>query len=470
MKLDFREKFCLPGDERMILSFCFRNVDYFYELATKLTDRDFLVVEHQMIFMLMKNLIEQNVPVIDLAMLINQAQKSAVLSDVGGADYLQSISNIEASPQNFETYLMNVIEASTKYKAYLSLHFHMKSIEANAFTDKTSIELINSVGADMLDMTCRSVLHDDPISLGEGLDEFLTERDQTKIAMTGLSTGFPILDKQIDGMTKGSLTIIAARKKIGKSAFLTNVALNAAYNLKVPTLYIDTELNFNEWRTRALARVSGVPERKLRHGGFDSEERAKLNKANNLIKSGKLHHKFMPGYSVDNIVALTKKYKIKEKLGFLCFDYLKEPDSSSVDRGRAEHQILGDTTTKLKDLAGILDIPILTAVQLNRANDIADSDKIARYGDVVALWSPRTDEERTKAGESGGSHKLVIRDSRRGGTTGSEGIGYWFFKDYLHIREVSPVDQYFISAGDEVINYESADAITYNEQVGSEVF
>ena len=470
MKMDFREKFCIPGDERIILSFCFKSIDYFYELATKITERDFLVVEHQMIFMMLKNLVEQDVKAMDLAMLINQAQKSAVLSDIGGADYLQSVYNIEVSPENFNSYLTNVVEASTKYKAYMALHFHMKTIEDNAFTEKSSIELINSVESSMLDMTCRSVLRDEPVSLIDGLEEFINDRDKTKITMTGLSTSYPILDKQLDGMPKGSLTVIAARKKAGKSTFLTNVALNAAYNLKVPTLYIDTELNFTEWRTRALSRISGVKERKIRHGGFDAEERLKLRAALAKINDGKLYHKFMPGYSVDSIAALAKKYKIKENMGFLCFDYLKEPDSSSVDRGRAEHQILGDTTTRLKDLAGILDIPVLTAVQLGKTYDIADSDKIARYADVVALWQPRTEDERAKAGDSGGNYKLVIRDSRRGGTTGPEGIGYWFFREFLHIKEVNPADQYFISAEGEAVNHDANETSLYNEQVGTEVF
>ena len=143
----------------------------------------------------------------------------------------------------------------------------------------------------------------------------------------------------------------------------------------------------------------------------------------------------MPGFTVEKLVALYKKFKIKHNIGLAIFDYIKEPSGNDSVKERKEYQLLGDVTTRLKDLGGELDIPFLTAVQLNRDNDIADSDRIARYADVIAFWSQRTPEEREKAPKSG-SNKLIIKDSRRGGTTNEEGIGYHFFREKLKIREV----------------------------------
>ena len=47
--------------------------------------------------------------------------------------------------------------------------------------------------------------------------------------MSGISTGYPILDKQIDGMIPGTVLFIAARKKMGKSTLLTNIAAYDAF-------------------------------------------------------------------------------------------------------------------------------------------------------------------------------------------------------------------------------------------------
>ncbi len=229
---------------------------------------------------------------------------------------------------------------------------------------------------------------------------------------------------------------------MGKSAFLTQMAVHIAYRRKKSVLYVDTELPFEQWRTRVLSNISGVKERDILHGGYDDDTYRKLLQYKNVIKGGKLFHEYMPGYSVDKIVALYKKYKAKEDIAVGMFDYIKEPDATSVDRQRKEYQVLGDVTTKLKDLSGELYIPFVTAVQLNRDNDIADSDRIARYADVICMWGHRTKEElEGGAPEAGGSYKLVIKDSRRGGGTPEAGISYKFFKQHITIKESPPDEQ-----------------------------
>jgi replicative DNA helicase len=283
----------------------------------------------------------------------------------------------------------------------------------------------------------------------------LEERKNNRIELSGLRTGFPILDKQIDGMIPGTLLVIAARKKMGKSAFLTSIATHVAFKERKPVLYVDTELPFIQWRTRAIAHMSGVKERDIKYGGYSAEQLRKLEQAQTLISKGKLFHEYMPGYSVDRLMALYRKYKHKEDIGLIVFDYLKEPESSSLDAQRKEYQILGDVTTKLKDIAGQLNIPALTAVQLNRTNDIADSDRIARYADVICYWSQRTDKDIETGGEASGTYKLEIKDTRRGGATNENGIGYYFYKEQLHILEV-PIDKQYFNKFNEVVNDRSS--------------
>lgn len=466
---EIKNKFCRPADERIVLSYCFKSVDYFYDLSSKINEFDFLSEPHQLLFALMKDLVNRGITSIDLAMVITQAQNNEVLDMLGGVGYLQSIGNIVTSDSNFNVYLDNITEASTKFKLYVALKQHITLVEGNAKDGVSGNDLIGHVETSMLDMTTGFKNNGDPVDLGNGLDKFMEDRLNSKITMTGLSSGFPILDRQIDGLIPGTLTVIAARKKMGKSAYLTNIAIHAAFNEHVPVLYIDTELTFSEWRTRALSKLSGVKERDVKHGGWNPEQYSKMKYAQNLTANGKLFHMYMPGYSVDKVVAMCKKMKIKENIGLIVFDYIKEPDLSTTDGNRKEHQLLGDITTKLKDLAGSLDIPALTAVQLNRQNDIADSDRIARFGDVIALWGARTEEERKMGGLECGNYKLTIKDTRRGGSTGPEGIGYWFFKQHLDIREVKAPDQYFITSGDEVTNHEDADEARYNTEVLDEL-
>jgi len=275
--------------------------------------------------------------------------------------------------------------------------------------------------------------------------------------MSGISTGFPILNNQIDGLVPGTLHVIAARLKEGKSTFLTNLSLNVAFKSEPTTvLYIDTEMSFFQWRNRAIAALSGVKERDVIHGGYSDEDYNKImDKCVKIMDSKRLFHEYIPGYSVDKIIALYKKYSIKHNLGLIVFDYLKEPDASSLERQRKEYQVLGDVTTALKNLAGELNIPAITAVQLNRDMDIADSDRIARYGDIIMHWMGREKSEIEETGWEAGSHKLIIKDTRRGGKTNEAGIGYHFFKQTLHIKEVA-INKQANPRFDNVINEGSA--------------
>jgi replicative DNA helicase len=436
-----KNMFCRPSEERALISYCIKDISNYFSVCSKLLPSDFLYPQHEMLMLIFSSLVSKGSNKFDTNLIIAEATAGGVLENIGGLQYIKTISNMMVSDSNFNIYLNTVFESSTKFKLYCLLLEKLKKIEVKA----------KDVETELLGLSMRGLNINEPINLSEGLSDYIESMKDSKIELSGLSTGYKILDRQIDGMTPGSVLVVAARKKEGKSALLTNIAMHVAYKQRIPVLYVDTELPFNEWRPRALSIVSGVKERDIKHGGYDSSTYTKLKKCEEIIEKGKLFHEYMPGYSVDKLVALYKKYSYKEHIGLIVFDYLKEPDSSSIERQRKEYQILGDVTTKIKDLAGILNIPALTAVQLNRDDDIADSDRIARYADVICIWKGRDKQEIESGGYGCGTNKLIIRDTRRGGTTTSHGIGYKFHKEFLRIEEVSIDKQYFTNF-DKVVN------------------
>ena len=468
-EMEMKELFCRPSDERALISFCMRDLSFYFSVCSKLAPNDFLYPQHELLILLFQSLAAKGSEKFDTELISSEAVANGIMDNIGGVKYIQTISNIKASEKNFDIHLGAVVEAATKYKLYNVLYNNVKALENNSKEGLSSGDLIGSVENSVMDLATAGMNINEPIDLGKGLIDFIEEHRLTRKELSGISTGYPILDKQIDGMIPGTLMVVAARLKMGKSTLLTNIAINVAYTQKIPVLYVDTELTFEEWRTRALSCLSGVFERDVKHGGYTDEAYARLKKTERIISSGKLLHEYMPGYSVDKLVALYKKYKHKDKIGLIVFDYLKEPDSSSVDKQRKEYQLLGDVTTKLKDLAGQLNIPALTAVQLNRDEDIADSDRIARYADIIGHWGTRTKEEYEAGGNACGNHKLVIKNTRRGGATSKEGIGFMFFKEKLQIREV-PVDRQYFHQFDKVYNADSGSNNTdgddyYNEEL-----
>jgi replicative DNA helicase len=448
--------FCRPTDERALIYYALQNIEYYFAILSKISSNDFLYDEHVTIMYILSILSSKNVERFEVNAIISEASAQGILESIGGVKYIQVISRMGLAYENFEYYLDSVIESIRKYKLHRILLNNTEHTESNSKSDIRSEELLARVETDILDLSLIES-SSEPQNLSDGLIELIEERADQVINLSGTPTGYPILDTQLDGLIPGTLTVVAARKKKGKSTLLSNIALNIAIKSGIPTLYIDTEMSFKLWRDRCLACVSGVKERDIRHGGYSKDDREKLNLAAEKIASCKIFHEQMPGYSVDRLIALYKKYKVKEDIGFIVFDYLKEPESGSIDRERKEYQILGDVTTKLKDLASVLDVPALTAVQLNRNLEVADSDRIARYADVVCNWENRTKEELKDCGPEGGFFKLEIRDTRRGGQTNEKGIGFHFFKPYCTIGEVPAAYQYFTEFdGESVVDDYSA--------------
>lgn len=453
-----KELFCRPVYERSLIAYCFKSIDNYYSISSMVSEEDFLRPEHKLIYMILSTLIKRGASSFDGALVVSEAKDNGVLVQIGGYKYINAIIDMEVNEENIEYYIKNTLDASTKYKLHLRLENHRKKLEKNAQSeDITSADLMDGAEADILDLSMQSRFVKEPRDLADGLDEYIEERRHNPIEYCGLSSGFSILDKRIDGLVSKTLTVICARPKEGKSAFLSCISSYVAYTLRKPVLYVDTEMSFEEWRTRIIAMLSGVEERRVKHGGYSDDEYERICKAKKLIKGSKLFHEYMPGYNVDKLISVYKKYKAKENIEMAVFDYIKAPSGSDF-QNKKEYQVIGDVTTALKDLAGVLDIPILAANQVNRQEDIADSDRVLRYADVIAFFRRRLPDELsdieskyTPFHNDYGTYKLWIKESRRGGHTPPEGIGFTFKKRILSIHE----------AKRQLIDYDSSE---YNEK------
>jgi replicative DNA helicase len=429
-----KEIFVQANFERVLLSYCFESLENYYIVAANIDDKDFLRPEHRLIWIMMNSLIHRGASKFDGAMIINEAEKNGVLKDIGGYEYINALIGMDVDKDNVSYYVNKVLDASTKFQLYSKLQKGLTGIVNDALNeDVTSADMLGAVGKDVMDLSLKSKAVKEATNLATGLHEYIEERRKNPVQFSGLSSGFEILDRRIDGLVPGTLHVLCARPKHGKSTFLATVGAHVAFRSLKSVLCVDTEMSFDEWRGRMLSILSGVPERRVKHGGYTEQEYFNLQQAEKLIDKGKFFHEYMPGYSIEKLTAIYNKYKYVENIGLAVFDYIKEPREGNRDR--KEYQIIGDVTTALKDMAGELDIPFLCANQLSREGNIADSDRVLRYADVLMFFKPRNREEIEAGGLEGGGFKLVITNSRRGGTTPEEGIGFDFVKTSLQISE-----------------------------------
>lgn len=424
-----QEKFADRGSERMILSCILRDPDLLIDVTAKLREQDFLSSNHRALYSVLHSLYEQGVKSFDLMAVINEAEEKGVTSLIGGPDYVDALSANPINVDNFGVYMSKVLDCSSKYRLYKEAEFIQEKVLSNLGSAESSLpaeDLLANAETRLLDISMESRQIEDAVDVGVGLEERLRELAEHPVSVLGLSSNIKLLDDAINGFTPGSLTVVAARQKGGKSTLLSGVASHIAYELGVPILYIDTEMLLNEMQTRLVSQLSQVPERLITNGNFIVEDKYAANvwRACETVEKGGFYHKYMPGFTMDAVKSMVRKFHARENIGAFFFDYIKLPEVNGAESFK-EHQILGNIATGLKDLAGTLNIPVIAAAQIKRGDktspktrfhdtDVADSDRIGRYCNNLLAIGRKSQKEVEEDGETCGTHRLQVLLSRSG--------------------------------------------------------
>lgn len=273
------------------------------------------------------------------------------------------------------------------------------------FTDAMSISFDTDLGISSLDIAKRK--------------EKYQQRKQ--IALT---TGITEFDALLGGgFMKNTLNIVGAITHGGKSLFLGHVF---AYNLKQGKngIYISLEMKEEDIWRRIDANI-------LQHDVNKVESIELDDLSNAYAKIGVGHIKEYPSQAC-SVLTIRKYLKdLCNKDGFIpdfiCVDYLTLMISSRVKRGKlADHAYLKHIAEELHSLAKELEIPIITAVQLNRGaygkletgvEDVGESIGISQTADTFFTLNDNEEMKQsctkllniTKNRNTGFMDKLPIR-------------------------------------------------------------
>lgn len=423
-----RDKFADKGIERAVLSSIIKYPDLIIDAEAKLEVNDFLSSYHRDLYSVLKSLYRSGASSFDLMTVVDLADKNGVLKDLGGPEYIKALMLGEFDPNNFKLYLSKLLRCSTRYKLFEEAARIQKDVLEDEEEDGPSSEIIARAEARLMRVSMETTKSEDAVNIASGLRDAVNAFVESPVPVRGLPTGIDLLDKAINGLSPGSLTVVAARAKVGKSTLLMNIAAHHAFDLGMPVLYVDTEMPTRDVQTRLLAHLASVPERAIINGTFitNPDFCSRVEAAVCKIEQGQFFHRYYPGYSMEGLRSLVKKYHTRERIGSFFFDYIKVPevDGSSVK----EHQLLGNVTAALKDVAGQLDIPVISAAQLKRSesggdksyhhdSDVADSDKILRYCNTLMALGRKTKKEVEEEGLDCGTHRVQILAARGGGAT-----------------------------------------------------
>lgn len=219
--------------------------------------------------------------------------------------------------------------------------------------------------------------------------------------VTGVTTGLIDLDKQLGGLHKSDLLILAGRPSMGKSALAMNIAFNAAKahyqsNGKegAITAVFSLEMSSEQLATRLLADVVQISGDRIRKGQISQQDFRKFAEASNLLSSLPLYIDDTPALTIAHIRARARRMKRSHGLGMIVIDYLQLIGGSSSRSQDNRVQEISEISRGLKTLAKELDVPVLALSQLSRQveqrenkrpqlSDLRESGSIEQDADVV---------------------------------------------------------------------------------------
>lgn len=198
-------------------------------------------------------------------------------------------------------------------------------------------------------------------------------------AMLGLPSGFDELDALAHGLVPGSLTVIASRPGMGRTALLANICRHNAVAGQVPTLAYTLEETREAWGMRILASECLVPIENLRTGDLSARDRERLAGGSPAVVAAPLYVRSPARIEMAQLAG--QAARMVEELGVRIIAVDGIQDVRPEKRSDLREREVGDVARDLKTLARELDVPVVATSHLNRSPEMR-VDKTPRLDDL----------------------------------------------------------------------------------------
>ena len=210
----------------------------------------------------------------------------------------------------------------------------------------------------------------------------------------GEPTGFADLDRTILGLNNSELVLVAGRPGMGKTSIALNMALHIGMNGGKTVAVFSLEMSREQLATRLLSRASMVPLQNLLTGQLSEQQWRSVADAAQSLSLTDIRIDDNPTLTVSEMNAQCRRVP---NLGLVVIDYLQLMQSAGSGHSwsnESRTQAVSDISRMLKIMAKELNVPVVCASQLSRANesrqdkrpmlsDLRESGSIEQDADVV---------------------------------------------------------------------------------------
>jgi replicative DNA helicase len=215
-------------------------------------------------------------------------------------------------------------------------------------------------------------------------------------SVTGVSSGYSKLDTMTDGLHSGEMVVLAARPSMGKTSLLMNIAEYMAVIDHRPIAFFSLEMSRQQIAQRLLASHARFDMQRMRRGNIREEdgEWVRLRTSAGELAEAPFYIDDSPTLTILQLGAKARRMKAAHDIQAVFIDYLQL--MNYVGRADSRQQQITEISRGIKALARELEVPVITAAQLNRGpadreghrprmSDLRESGSIEQDADLVLL-------------------------------------------------------------------------------------
>jgi replicative DNA helicase len=355
---------------------------------------DFYRADHRAIFQAIMTLVRQDRPP-DAITVSEQLERENRLEIAGGVDYLARLVEETPSAANVRAYA-RIVRDHAMLRQLIEIGGDIAA-SAHGTEGRTVAELVDLAEQRVFEIADRGSGGRGFKALKDILPGAIDRLDVLSHAdseITGVATGFNMMDEMTAGLQSGELIVIAGRPSMGKTTLAVNIAENAAIGHQVPTAIFSMEMSAEQLSFRMIGSIGRVNQSNLRRGKLSDEDWSRIDSAVSMMSNAPIFIDDSPALSPTEVRARARRLKREHGLGLIVIDYLQLMQVAGTTENRATE--ISEISRSLKALAKELELPVIALSQLNRSveqrvdkkpvmSDLRESGAIEQDADLIVF-------------------------------------------------------------------------------------
>ena len=336
------------------------------EAMDELTPSCFYSEKHRMIFDAMRTLNNEHVA-LDLLSVSHKLKDKGNLDAIGGTVALVQLSQKIGAAAHIEYYIRILKQKCIQRELITASYDILKA----SYEDGVNVDDLIDMSQTKIFAAIQNNVKRDVQEIGNVINEALDDiqRLQDTTGCSGVPSGFPSVDKITLGWQASDLIILAARPSVGKTAFVLNLARNAAVDYNMPVAFFSLEMPAIQLAKRMMVSETRLSADKIKGGvKLQPWEWEQLDIQLKRLASAPLYIDDTPSLPVMEFRSKVKKLVKQKGVRLVVVDYLQLMQGPSELRGMREQEVAAISRT-LKATAKEMNVPIIALSQLSRQSE-----------------------------------------------------------------------------------------------------